>query len=248
MHDRYVRAGIYFLLLALVVIGVVATPFILSNVYDLRGQELLGKTFPVAFVGFALMSWLLTRIGRLTSDTAEQVMARDPRPPVLYLRSFAADDRDDRTRRIQYLTRNRSGPEDSIEEQLVRTLDKEVGPVIAIGRPGERLPPLGAARMYVQDSEWRDKVRELLQVCALVVLRAGSSPGLEWELQTSIEEVPPGKVLLLLPTRRAYRSFREWANTIIPKPLPPEWPGEAVKFLADWTPVASPTLDSRPGR
>jgi hypothetical protein len=55
-----------------------------------------------------------------------------------------------------------------------------------------------------------------------------------------IEDVPPGKLVLLLPGRQAYRRLREWVNAIIPKPLPDEWPGEAVTFLVDWTPVAPP--------
>ena len=56
-----------------------------------------------------------------------------------------------------------------------------VGPVIAIGKPGERLPQLGAARLYVDDDHWRDTIDDLMAESALVVVRAGDTPNLWWE-------------------------------------------------------------------
>jgi hypothetical protein len=49
----------------------------------------------------------------------------------------------------------------------------KIGPFVAIGRPGERLPQLGAIRLYVADPEWQEMVTRLMSEAALVVLRAG---------------------------------------------------------------------------
>ena len=43
-------------------------------------------------------------------------------------------------------------------EQELAALLQSVGPVIGIGQPGETLPDLGAARMYVSDDAWRATV------------------------------------------------------------------------------------------
>ena len=52
------------------------------------------------------------------------------------------------------------GFEKTYEERLARTLRK-VGPFVAVGDPTERLPLLGAARMYAADEEWQETVDEL---------------------------------------------------------------------------------------
>lgn len=67
------------------------------------------------------------------------------------------------------------------EEHLTRLLQTS-GRVVAIGRPGERLPELGAVRTYWPDSEWQDQVRLTASRARAVVLVAGASDGLAWEL------------------------------------------------------------------
>ena len=37
-----------------------------------------------------------------------------------------------------------------------------VGPVLAIGRPGEKLAHLGAARLYVSDDDWQNVAHRLM--------------------------------------------------------------------------------------
>ena len=65
------------------------------------------------------------------------MIARDARPLVLYLRSFRDDAIAARVTRIEL------GEFVTEEERLVEVM-QPIGPVIAIGRPGE-LPDLGAA-------------------------------------------------------------------------------------------------------
>ena len=104
----------------------------------------------------------------------------DVRAPVVYLRSFQVDKR--LSRRPLAIGRVISSRTE--EEQLVEAL-RESGPVVAIGRPGERLPRLGAQRMYVEDAEWQQQILSWFTRAALVVIHVPAKPteGLTWELE-----------------------------------------------------------------
>jgi hypothetical protein len=72
-----------------------------------------------------------------------------------------------------------------------------VGPVVAIGRPGERLPELGAARLYAADDQWRDRVSSLVRHARVVLIRAGNTPNLWWEIEQTMIAVPASRVILV---------------------------------------------------
>ncbi|MGP1345452.1 MAG: DUF4339 domain-containing protein [Phycisphaerales bacterium] len=88
---------------------------------------------------------------------------------------------------------------DSTEHSLANFFSK-VGPVVAIGRPGERVAETGAHREYVKDDEWRDRVGSLLQTCQGVLLQPAQSEGMAWELRRICETVPLERVLINIPT------------------------------------------------
>ena len=106
------------------------------------------------------LAWLMIKLiqlgRRLQVPTADEVLARDARPPVLYLRSFRDDDATHAVFERWLLRLNYRS-----EEELAATF-AEVGPLVAVGRPGEVLPHLGAARFYFRDDEWKDRVAELM--------------------------------------------------------------------------------------
>ena len=132
--------------------------------------------------------------------SAEQMMATDPRPPVVYLRSFEADSeivlRPDgfwhkvATSLIDYAVTF------SPEQELAEILNR-VGPVIAIGKPGEPLPELGAARLYVGDADWKAKVTDMMARSRLVIIRTGSTPNLQWEIEQTMAHVPRRQILFV---------------------------------------------------
>ena len=140
---------------------------------------------------------------RLAQPTVDELLDRDTRAHVLYLRSFGIDAR---LRQVPggFLQR---GTE---EEQLVRALNR-IGPVVAVGRPGEALPELGAARLYLEDSAWQREVMRLMDDAALVVLLLGPSGGLRWELQTVLERLEPQRLVILsaLTRRQMHVMSRE---------------------------------------
>lgn len=144
-----------------------------------------------------VVAWRLWRRSRQYGALgADEAMARDPRAPVLYLRSFA----DDGAAMIDasgsaFIRRGTKLVAPVTPEQEMAQILAHVGPVVAIGKPGEPLPELGAARLYVADDQWQGKVIELMGKAALVVIRLGVSPGLLWEIERSLERLPRQRVV-----------------------------------------------------
>ena len=164
-----------------------------------------------SFVTGVTLMW----VRKLRQKPADKVLSEDKRPPVLYLRSF----KDDAI--TSSLIDGSASPISFTEEEYLVDVLNDFGPCIAIGQPGERLPGLGAARMYVANDQWQDKVRELLVWSRLVVLRAGKTRNFLWEVEQSIKSVNPLKIIILIPRmKNTYSQFRKLANSLFPKPLP----------------------------
>jgi hypothetical protein len=126
---------------------------------------------------------------------------KDTRPIVLYLRSFQDDSK------IRLRARTANGR--TLPERLLKIPFEEVvtdhlwgyGPVLAIGDPRtkSKRAPLGAARDYADDSTWQQKVIELMQEAALIVVIAGGTKGLAWEIDTIAKQGALWKLVVLLP-------------------------------------------------
>jgi hypothetical protein len=119
---------------------------------------------------------------------------------------------------------------------------RKIGPYIALGRPGEELPELGSSKFYAPNEEWQSKVRDFLDRAQLVIFSAGMTDSLKWELAEIIRSVSPAKILIILPVRKSdYFSFIHWANSVLPVPLPPNFPSSRlVMFDDDWIPTYLP--------
>jgi hypothetical protein len=197
----------------------------------------------VALVGMVVMggigAWLLARGKRYLAPTVAELLAVDPRPPVLYLRVF----RDDR------VTAAAGGgaaflPALTEEEQLAHVMS-QIGPFIAIGQPGEALPELGAARVYVGEAEWQAAVEAYMARARLVVLRAGDSEAFWWEVERARRQLRPEQVVFLVPhDATAYEAFRQRAQAHLERPLP-DHPGRVpragslhglIYFAPKWVP------------
>jgi hypothetical protein len=166
---------------------------------------------------------------RAFAPLAESAMSKDTRPPLLLLRAFDDDEG-------FMLSTHAFKPPDgyhqaeadvSLEELVVMYLE-EYGPVVAIGRPGEWAPPLGAARQYVA-KDWHGEVGDLIRDCRFIVVILGRTDGLGWELRELIRQRVLHKVILVLPPveaeelRRRWERFSEIAqeqSTRVPKEIP----------------------------
>ena len=179
----------------------------LSGVADLVGNsdhdlaaesgQVLGS-LPFAFIGALIAARLYRSARRSAVLSAVELRASRPEPPVLYLRSFRDDDLRVRAR----ATNGRSFLERlaaiSFEEVLTDHLWR-YGPVVSLGHPRETKLPLGAARTYADSGEWRRTAEELMASAALIVLVAGRSEGLAWELETIVRRGFIGKMVIVFP-------------------------------------------------
>jgi hypothetical protein len=84
-------------------------------------------------------------------------------------------------------------------EETLTSAASLYGPVIAIGKPGESLPPIGAARDYVAGDKWRERIREFVSAAAAVILVLGRTRGLEWEMRTIAELGSVEKLVIVVP-------------------------------------------------
>jgi hypothetical protein len=184
---------------------------------------LMGFIFFLAFSRLPRM--MLNMAAQLGADTAQAALADDTRAPILYLRSFEADQWDE----MSYMQTSASD-----ETRLVTAL-ASFGPVLAIGRPGDRLGHIGAARLYVGQTEWQDVVRRIAPMTGLVVVRAGGTPGLGWELALIREVLTPDKVALWVPKDCVQAEFFWVAHEAMKVDLPADLHGHAIiTFDDEW--------------
>jgi hypothetical protein len=127
-------------------------------------------------------------------ESVEQALKADERAPIVLLRSFNDDD----------IAADKASfgldPDGAhrFEETLAVALWRS-GPVIAIGMPGEGRPRLGAARTYVADDKWQDLVLSWLKVAARIVVLAGRTPGLGWELTQILQRRVYSRLVCIFP-------------------------------------------------
>lgn len=180
------------------------------------------------------------RIAKRYRVSALSDLRKDKRDPVVFLRSFYMDSEEDPERRSRKTT----------EEDLCLAL-RAIGPVVAIGRPGEDFPLLGATRIYLEEEGWQGNVQRLISISQLVVIHAGTSKGLLWEVGTAIEKVEPTRLVISFlcwngldadSRRRRYQRFKALAEPIISTSDSgmhlPDSIGDSsfLFFKSDWTP------------
>jgi hypothetical protein len=195
---------------------------------------------------------------RLAPDGAT-LLAKDRRPPILYLRSFADDEIEEPLSApvpaaggaiggaigglLVGILGSAAHAALTQEERLADSLGR-LGPFVAIGEPGEELPDLGAARLYVAADRWQEVVADLISRARLVVIRPGAGRGLWWEIERVLASVPGDKVAFWLPgTARDGKTsdgvYSELGRFLQPRlsGCIPAWRAAApyLCFSADWT-------------
>lgn len=229
--------------------------------FSTYGVIILATLFSRGWGASVARDFILAR--QIMSRSAEQVMIADRRNPIVFLRSFASDDhivpvlavassrweetgiRFNPLSPLFWLRTRASRFEEIVCEGL-----SYVAPVVAIGQPGEQLPRLGAARMYVDDTTWKQSVSDMLDQCEFACVLLGSSMGLHWELNELLRRNTPRKILLLVPQdETATQVWEAFSQTGIAKAfgLPDQVPGEllGIMFCGNGEPVlvtGKPTL------
>jgi hypothetical protein len=220
-----------------VIVGSVAIAAWLSRTLGISTSG--ARNVVVLFTGWFAV-WLRRRLAR----RGEELRRIDPRAPVVLLRSFGDDmlavgPRAKWTRLADWHRRGMT-----FERVLTRELTP-FGPVIAIGKPGESLAPLGAARDYVGGGVWQDEVAQRMTEARLIVVVVGESEGLAWELGRVHRLGLLHKVILAFPPvddigRRwntLHARQRDWQESAVYDGMEPTRT-LAVAYEADGAPVA----------
>jgi hypothetical protein len=190
---------------------------------QLRWSNLLGISPRAVGVAFAVGGLAVTAIGSLmyraaralSRSGAKRVLQVDPRPPALYLRSFA----DDKltlpvtasARRPLFELFSIRGA-DPFEESVAWELDS-YAPVVAVGQPGGTLQTLGAAREHLAHDTWHDEIASRMDHAGLIVLAPGETPGLAWELAEIVPGGHLGKAVFVFPPLPPSELQRRWSHT-----------------------------------
>jgi hypothetical protein len=99
-----------------------------------------------------------------------------------------------------------------LEDSIVHALG-ESARLIALGDPHERLPMLGAHRVYVGAEDWKDTVRQLTSAADIVILIVDFSTAVEWEIEMVISsDALPRTVLVLPQPKRAKDWYNHWTS------------------------------------
>lgn len=157
-------------------------------------------------------------IRRHFQPEALDALEEDPRPNILFLRSFHADNQFG-VRTGNWLTTLFGKANVPLEAALTEQF-QDFGPVIAIGRPGEPLPPLGASRFYApkDGEEWKRHVTEFASAAQLVVVMLGETEGLRWEYDLLARANWLGKTVFVVPLvkgnalKKVLRVFRKYTE------------------------------------
>jgi hypothetical protein len=159
-------------------------------------------------VGLAVVPFVGRRV-RAARDAARREWAREREVlevlEVLLLRSFVDDGL-----RVPSRPRARRGFERLIpartelfEDVVVRAFT-QLGPVVAIARPGTAQTELGASRDLILGADWLIAVKEAMAGAAYVVVILGRGEGLELELETLRELELLDRACLVVPPVEAH--------------------------------------------
>ena len=171
----------------------------------------------IAFFGMTLATAFLLTQGAmalkrsarwLSRYSFEKAVATDQRPPILFLRSFT-DDQVTLPTPPLYVTYWLAEPKPRrLDHALVERFGN-LAPIVAIGKPGEKNLPFGAARRYVPDDEWRDVVEDIAARARGIVIIADDSPGVEWETWRMLQEPFVRKSIFLASPRLGTQGLEE---------------------------------------
>lgn len=159
--------------------------------------SLLNSPRGIAFYVSMTIGWgILLRSRRYFQIDADSLLSVDKRRPILFLRQFCDDPklnfRGTGLRLIEnYL-------DFSLEIRLSNHF-KRFGPFIAVGVSGETVPVPGAARAILSHREWISTVSDWMNEAKVIVMYAGWTNWVSWELAKIIETNNINKLILIIP-------------------------------------------------
>ncbi len=92
----------------------------------------------------------------------------------------------------------------TLDEFLGDEIAEQIGPLIALGNPTDRIAPDGAERQYYEDDEWQLAVERLAVEAPCIVAATSASPNTAWELRRVLELGLERRLYLLSPPLREH--------------------------------------------
>jgi hypothetical protein len=191
--------------------GVVLVLTALASAMLYFGLENPGVTpLRVFTIGIPAGFGLLGLGRRSRAPGAREVLQKDSRPPVLYLRAFSREKdvfakvrNDD----IDFVDRPAADRHNrTVEEFLGSAINASLGPFVAFGSPLDYVPPDGAARLYAADDRWENEFLDLAGRARILLTVPQYSSNLVHELQVARERGWLHKVRILTrPTMQLTR-------------------------------------------
>jgi hypothetical protein len=183
------------LLLASIIIPLLLAP--LTNNKESAEQkrqrsQVHNSSWVLTLLGFSL----LTRAREFFQVDADSLLAADRRPPILFLRSFGDDEEP------TYRRSKKAFLDFSLETRLSNHFCR-FGPFVAIGSPNEAVPQLGAARVLLSDDEWQPRVLSWIRDARLIVMYAGTTHWVNWELRQVVKNERATRLILMMPEIKA---------------------------------------------
>jgi len=153
----------------------------------------------------AAYRWMRAARG-IEQALADERLRDDVRPPILYLRSFSDDVREIRSLR-QLEGRITANPGSLNFEEAIALPLARVGPLIAVGQPGETVPSVGAAKEYFDPGTWHEGVLDLIRKARIIAIGLGPSRGVRWEIEQIVREGHLDRTIVILPPAGRARTF-----------------------------------------
>jgi hypothetical protein len=139
---------------------------------------------------------------------ADKVLSLDDRAPILFLRSFGDD-------KVRLWGRGWYGKfrRRTIDE-AIKGFAQRLGPFVAIANPQTKLPRLGAAQSYFSDNTWQDAIARWVAMTRMIVMVAGRTEGIRWELDHIFSNEHDIKLVILFPPalRRNPAAAMQWLS------------------------------------
>ena len=178
----------------------------------------------LAVAGFFIGRGLTNAGRRIAQESSASRLSADHRPPILLLRAFSIDG--EVTETSMFKQRSFFGwlfGKASFEEELAAIMEN-LGPPVALGRPGEVLPDYGFARQYTDNSTWRSVVDDYLSRSSwVVILIQQLTPNLIYEVQRSLTSSGSLKTILVPPPPRFRTAswYATWSSVTSTLPMLP---------------------------
>ena len=177
----------------------------------------------VSLIVFSLGALMLCLIGAGVLSLSKRLLARGlardkDGAPIVFLRSFEND-----TARVRPPRRGLLGTlldlgrtPDGMDQILVYEFARH-GPVMALGKPGEKRPPFGATRLYVEHATWQADISAQIEKALASVLVVDKGEGLGWEIEQSLRR-PRWRehTLFILPQKGDLARLQALAPDIAP--------------------------------